>query len=91
MNRNEKIRKILSTLRVKSMTRQEVSAETGIPLESVCGRVAELMDRKRVEVVGHRFCQHTGKNREVLRAVEDGRGFVVKADPEIADMFAVGA
>ena len=62
MNREQKI-----------MTRQELSAFTGIPLESVCGRVNELMQRSAVEVCGFRHCAETGKDREVLRVRKAGR------------------
>lgn len=73
MNREQKIRRILSALRRRQMTRQELSAFTGIPLESVCGRVNELMQRSAVEVCGSRYCQDTGKDREVLRVRKIGR------------------
>lgn len=67
MNREQKIQRILAALRRRQMTRHEISETTGIPLESVCGRVNELLHYSKVEVSGFRHCAETGKDREVLR------------------------
>lgn len=71
--KHQKIQRILAALKKRRMTRQEISAVTGIPLESVCGRVHELLDSNRVEVCGSVLCRETGKDREVLRIKRKGR------------------
>lgn len=68
--KSKKIQRILAALKKRRMTRQEISAVTGIPLESVCGRVHELLDSNRVEVCGSVLCRETGKDREVLRVAK---------------------
>lgn len=49
------------------MTRQELSAVTGIALESVCGRCNALLHYGRIEVARSVLFKGTGKYREVLR------------------------
>ena len=68
MNRKTKRFKILMLLRKHRLTRHQISAMTGIALESVCGRVNELLETNKVEVCGYVHCKETGQDREVLRA-----------------------
>lgn len=67
LTREQKIQRILRTLRARPMTRQELSAVTGIALESVCGRCNALLHYGRIEVARSVLFKGTGKYREVLR------------------------
>lgn len=67
MTRNQKIARIVAALRRRQMTRQQISEVTGIPLESVCGRCNELLERQRIEVARSVLHPETGAYREVLR------------------------
>lgn len=59
--------KILAALRCRAMTRHALRDVTRIPLETVCRRVAELMESGRIEVSRSVLCETTGQYREVLR------------------------
>lgn len=52
--------------RVK-MSRDTLSAKTGLPINSVCGRVRSLLDKGWLEVDGYEWCATTRKHRELLR------------------------
>lgn len=66
MTREQKIYRILSALKARPMTRQEITDNTGIALESVCGRANALLHYGRIRVVGHQLYAETGKYREIL-------------------------
>lgn len=72
LTREQKISRILAALRAKPMTRQEITAATGIPLESVCGRCNELLRRGKIGLAGSVLCRETGQFRELLRATVTG-------------------
>ena len=67
MTKDQKIYRILAALKKRQMTRQEISRVTGIPLESVCGRVNELIHYGKVETCGHQLYRPTKKYRAILR------------------------
>lgn len=47
-------------------TRKEISELTGIPINAVCGRAKELLDKGSIWVSGTRRCSITGRRSEVL-------------------------
>lgn len=52
---------------ITGVTRQEIVAETGIPINSVCGRVKELLDDELIRVGSHPVkCAVTGNQVEAL-------------------------
>lgn len=52
-----------------AMTRQELSQRTGISINAVCGRVAEMQSAGLVKTGIVRACRITGKQVETLYAV----------------------
>lgn len=48
------------------LTREEISRRTNLKLSSVCGRARELLDAKRLAVVGSVRDIATGKRQELL-------------------------
>lgn len=51
------------------LTREDISRNTNLRLSSVCGRVRELLDARRLMVVGTQRCMATGKQHELLGLV----------------------
>ena len=51
-------------------TRQEISRALGEPINSVCGRTNELIERGYLIVVGTKKDAVTGHSAEILKAVE---------------------
>ena len=65
------VEKVLQTLNYKSgMTRSEIAQATNYGINSVCGRVKELLDYDVIYVSGTRICKVTGKLVEELKVVE---------------------
>lgn len=63
--------KVLQTLNYQSgMTRSELAQATNYGINSVCGRVKELLDSDVIYVSGTRTCKVTGKLVEELKVVE---------------------
>lgn len=56
--------------RPNGATRQEISRALGEPINSVCGRVNELLGRGYLVVVGTKKDAVTGHSVEILKAVE---------------------
>lgn len=56
--------------RPNGATRQEISRALGEPINSVCGRVNELLERGYLVVVGTKKDAVTGHSAEILKAVE---------------------
>jgi len=50
-------------------TRQELAVRTGIAINAICGRVAELLDAGDLEEVGRKTCSVTGERAMELRRV----------------------
>lgn len=67
LTNTQKTARILSALKRRQMTRQQIAESTGIPLESVCGRCNELLTRRQIEVAKVVLHPETGAYREVLR------------------------
>lgn len=57
---------IISALKRKRrpMTRSELAIATGLAINSVCGRVHDLIDGKALKAVGTQKCSITGRNVE---------------------------
>jgi cell division ATPase FtsA len=51
---------------IGTFTREEIAAITNMRLSSVCGRVRELLDAKRLAVLGETMCVATGKPQQLL-------------------------
>lgn len=51
------------------LTREDIARNTNLRLSSVCGRVRELLDARRLHVVGTQRCIATGKQHELLGLV----------------------
>lgn len=67
LNRLEKI--ILNAvLRRRDMTRQEISKATGIPINSVCGRVNRMVSYGVLDELEKRPCKITGREVWALSA-----------------------
>ena len=49
-----------------AFTREDLAAITNMRLSSVCGRVRELLDAKRLAVHGEAICAATGKKQQLL-------------------------
>jgi hypothetical protein len=49
-----------------ALTREDIASRTNLRLSSVCGRVRELLDARRLVVKGARRCVATGKKHELL-------------------------
>ena len=65
--------KVLQTLNYQSgMTRSELAQATNYGINSVCGRVKELLDSDVIYVSGTRNCKVTGNLVEELKVVEYG-------------------
>lgn len=65
--------KVLQTLNYQSgMTRSELAQATNYGINSVCGRVKELLDSDVIYVSGTRNCRVSGKLVEELKVVEYG-------------------
>lgn len=63
--------KVLQTLNYQSgMTRSELAQATNYGINSVCGRVKELLDSDVIYVSGTRNCRVSGKLVEELKVVE---------------------
>ena len=63
--------KVLQTLNYQSgMTRSELAQATKYGINSVCGRVKELLDSDVIYVSGTRNCRVSGKLVEELKVVE---------------------
>lgn len=63
--------KVLQTLNYQSgMTRSELARATNYGINSVCGRVKELLDSDVIYVSGTRNCRVSGKLVEELKVVE---------------------
>lgn len=56
--------------RPNGATRQEISRALGEPINSVCGRVNELLERGYLVVVGTKKDAVTGHSAEILKVVE---------------------
>ena len=56
--------------RPNGATRQEISRALGEPINSVCGRVNELLGRGYLVVAGTKKDAVTGHSTEILKAVE---------------------
>lgn len=54
----------------KGRTRNEIARDSGITLQAVCGRVAELFEIGRLHVGAVRPCTCSGINAQELRLVE---------------------
>lgn len=50
----------------RNLTREDIAAITNMKLSSVCGRVRELLDAKRLVVVGKRECPATSSSQQLL-------------------------
>ncbi len=65
--------KVLQTLNYQSgMTRSELAQATNYGINSICGRVKELLDSDAIYVSGTRNCRVSGKLVEELKVVEYG-------------------
>ncbi|UOW66375.1 hypothetical protein vBAspATola_32 [Aeromonas phage vB_AspA_Tola] len=65
--------KVLQTLNYQSgMTRSELAQATNYGINSICGRVKELLDSDVIYVSGTRNCRVSGKLVEELKVVEYG-------------------
>lgn len=65
--------KVLQTLNYQSgMTRSELAQATNYGINSICGRVKELLDSDVIYVSGTRNCMVSGKLVEELKVVEYG-------------------
>ncbi|UTQ78237.1 HTH domain-containing protein [Aeromonas phage Aer_P220] len=63
--------RVLQTLNYQSgMTRSELAQATNYGINSVCGRVKELLDSDVIYVSGTRNCRVSGKLVEELKVVE---------------------
>ena len=54
----------------KGVTRAQLSASLGMPINSVCGRVNELLKAEVIYVAGTGKCPVTGRTVEILKVVE---------------------
>lgn len=63
---------ILKTLKrfKRGLTRREIEEKTGLRINQVTGRVAELLERKSVQEVGMRRCRVTGNQVNVVQLSE---------------------
>lgn len=52
-------------------TRAEISVATGISLQSVCGRVNELIGLDQAQEIGRATCSVTGSTAMVVGPIED--------------------
>lgn len=57
--------------RAGGLTRNEISHKTGLPIQSVCGRIGELLQNARVHRGATRPCKITGRNNETLHATPE--------------------
>lgn len=57
----------------RDYTRQELAKESGLQINAICGRVAELLERGSIRVAGKRRCGVTGQVVEVLSVVRQAR------------------
>lgn len=57
---------IISKLKKREMTRKELAESTGLRIQSVCGRVNELLSSGEIEVVGTKWDSDTERKVEVL-------------------------
>ena len=65
------VEKVLQTLNYQSgMTRSELAQATSYGINSICGRVKELLDSDVIYVSGTRNCRVSGKIVEELKVVE---------------------
>lgn len=62
--------RIVAVMRhVHTYSRAELAQLTGLPLASVCGRVAELLEDEEIEEASDRPCNVTGKRVSTVRLV----------------------
>lgn len=64
--------KVLQTINFypEGVSRATISRAMGMPINSVCGRVNELLASEVIYVAGTAKCPVTGRNVEVLKVVE---------------------
>lgn len=51
----------------QTYTRQQLSQMSGMPINIVCGRINELLEKKYLEVIGTTRCPTTNKRQQLLR------------------------
>ncbi|WP_445621319.1 hypothetical protein ACUN8C_05795 [Kushneria sp. Sum13] len=56
-----------------ALTRQEISDQTGMPINAVCGRVNELLGMGHLELAGMQERQE-GPSRQLVTATDSGFG-----------------
>lgn len=66
----EKVLQAINYYPEKGVTRSQLSAALGMPINSVCGRVNELLKAEVIYVSGTGKCPVTGRTVEVLKVVE---------------------
>ncbi len=66
--KRERIYRLLCELGIEGATNEEMSRALGMPIQTVCGRVAELREEKRVVDSGRRRPGASGVNAKVWRA-----------------------
>lgn len=66
--------KFIVTAGFTGATRQEIADGTGLPIQSVCGRVHELIEGELVRRTERERIASTGSAQEVLMATPRGRG-----------------
>ncbi len=58
--------RVVAALEFRPLTREEIAADTGMRLSSVCGRVASLRKAGVISSFGEKVCDDTGKRQELL-------------------------
>nr|DAD80256.1 MAG TPA: hypothetical protein [Caudovirales sp. ctTqA28] len=66
----EKVLQAINYYPEKGVTRAQLSVALGMPINSVCGRVNELLKAEVIYVSGTGKCPVTGRTVEVLKVVE---------------------
>jgi hypothetical protein len=52
------------------LTRTELSIRAGVSINATCGRIAELLMQKRVQISGTRLCNVTSRTVQVVQVVK---------------------
>lgn len=66
----ERVLQALNYYPNKGVTRAQLSSDLGMPINSVCGRVNELLKAEVIYVSGTGKCPVTGRTVEMLKVVE---------------------
>lgn len=66
----EKVLQAINYYPESGVTRAQLSAALGMPINAVCGRVNELLKAEVIYVSGTGKCQVTGRTVETLKVIE---------------------